>query len=88
MNHSPEDILVINSELGNDYVNNDLIVTKIKNTQDERKNNGVKRLMTVKICSPWTIYIINILKYVMILKRIRSPNIKVETYINRKKPKL
>ena len=88
MNHSPEDILVLNSKLGNDYVINDLIVTKIKNTQDERKNNGVKRLMTVKICSPWTIYIINILKYVMILKRIRSPNIKVETYINRKKPKL
>ena len=88
MNHSPEDILVLNSKLGNDYVINDLIVSKIKNTQDERKNNGVKRLMTVKICSPWTIYIINILKYVMILKRIRSPNIKVETYINRKKPKL
>ena len=70
MNHSPEDILVLNSKLGNDYVINDLIVSKIKNTQDERKNNGVKRLMTVKICSPWTIYIINILKYVMILKRI------------------
>ena len=45
-----------------------LCFLKLKILRMNEKIYGVKRLMTVKICSPLTIYIINILKYVMGLK--------------------